>query len=110
MRITSDCPLINPEVCGKILTHHLSNKAQYTCNNMPPSWPHGYDCEVFGFLELEQAIQNASEPDDFEHVTEWMRRTLKVANVLNPNGDESHVRITLDTPQDYKNILKLFVS
>lgn len=104
MRITSDCPLINPQVCSQVLKMHLENKAEYSCNNMPPSWPHGYDCEVFGMIELENAMCNAFLPGDFEHVTSWMRRSLKVQNLKNPDGDEHHIRITLDTPEDYQYI------
>jgi len=107
MRVTSDCPLINPVVCTKVLNHHLENNAEYTCNNMPPTWPHGYDCEVFGIKELEKALQYSTLPDDFEHVTEWMRRSLRVDNVENPHGNERHIRITLDTEKDY-DVLKYF--
>lgn len=108
MRITSDCPLINPVVCSYVLEHHISNKERFSCNNMPPTWPHGYDCEVFGFQELEQAMQYSSTPEDFEHVTGWMRRTLKVNNILNPKGNEHHIRITLDTPDDYRIVKNYF--
>lgn len=107
MRVTSDCPLINPVVCSKVLESHLENKAEYTCNNMPPSWPHGYDCEVFGAEEMEKAIRYSLLPDDFEHVTGWMRRSLKVINIANPNGNEHHIRVTLDTEKDYE-VIKFF--
>ncbi len=108
MRVTSDCPLINPEVCAQVLKMHIENKAQYTCNNMPPSWPHGYDCEVFGISELRDAMRYSTLPEDFEHVTEWMRRSLKIYNLENPKGDYHHNRITLDTMEDYIFIQKIF--
>ena len=76
---------------------------------MPESWPHGYDCEVFGFNELEKSMKYSSKSDDFEHVTEWMRRSLKVNNVLNPKGNEHHIRITLDTESDYEIIKNYFM-
>ncbi|MBS0185081.1 MAG: glycosyltransferase family protein [Proteobacteria bacterium] len=107
MRVTSDCPLINPEVCSDVLQMHIQNKAEYTCNNLPPTWPHGYDCEVFGIEELKNSLQYATHPEDFEHVTEWMRRTLKVHNFENPEGNHRHIRITLDTPEDYAFIKKI---
>ncbi len=106
MRITSDCPLINDKVCSEVLDLHLKKQAKYTCNNLPPSWPHGYDCEVFGMQELEDAYKHSSLPDDFEHVTEWMRRTLQVNNLENPEGNQRGIRITLDTPADYEAIKK----
>lgn len=104
MRVTSDCPLINPSVCSKILESHIKNNAEYSCNNMPPTWPHGYDCEVFGMKEMEKAMCYSTLPSDFEHVTEWMRRSLSINNLENPNGNEYHVRITIDTLEDYNFI------
>ncbi len=107
MRITSDCPLINPQVCSNVIKLHKETKTEYTCNNMPPSWPHGYDCEVFGMKQLEESVQNSTLPGDFEHVTEWMRRSLAVENLKNPAGNEHNIRITLDTPEDYELIKEL---
>lgn len=109
MRITSDCPLINPSVCSQVLALHLKSDAEYTCNNMPSSWPHGYDCEVFGIEQLEMTFNNASLPEDFEHVTTWMRRNLEVINLTNPDGNQYHKRLTLDTPEDYTIIRKIFL-
>jgi spore coat polysaccharide biosynthesis protein SpsF (cytidylyltransferase family) len=109
MRVTSDCPLINPDVCSRVVQEHFLEKAEYSCNNMPPSWPHGYDCEIFGMEQLEKCFLNATEDYDKEHVTPWMRRHCKVHNILNPNGNQYHVRVTLDTQEDYemiKNMLK----
>ncbi len=108
MRITSDCPLINSEVCGKVLEKHIITCSEYTCNNMPPTWPHGYDCEVFGINQLKEAVINSYLPQDFEHVTTWMRRSLKVLNLENPNGNQYSDRITLDTIEDYKKISEIF--
>lgn len=107
MRITSDCPLINPEVCSQTLKLHVESNSEYTCNNMPPTWPHGYDCEVFNFDGLEKAVNNADQPEDFEHVSPWMRRNLKVINLKNPKGNQYHIRITLDTLEDYKHIKEI---
>jgi spore coat polysaccharide biosynthesis protein SpsF len=108
IRVTSDCPLISPRVCSQVLNAHVKEQAEYTCNNMPPSWPHGYDCEVFNFLVLEAAQRCAASSEDREHVTPWIRRQYPVLNVMNPNGNEYHRRITLDTPEDYSALLHIF--
>lgn len=110
MRITSDCPLINVDVCEVVLDAHITNQAAYTCNNMPPSWPHGYDCEVFNMEQLEDAMKFSTLPEDFEHVTPWIRRTQKVQNIKNPKGNEYKLRITLDTSEDYMFIKKYYNS
>lgn len=109
MRVTSDCPLINVELCELILSIHLKSKAEFTCNNHPPSWPHGYDCEVFSFKVLEAAYLNAILPVEREHVTPWIRKNFKIHNVSNPNGNQYNLRVTLDTKEDYfkiKNIVE----
>lgn len=101
MRITSDCPFINPEVCAEVLSKHYKLNSEFTCNNAPPSWPHGYDCEVFGINQLKKAMEHSHLPGDFEHVTPWMRRTLNVKNLPNPNGNQYDLRLTLDNSDDY---------
>lgn len=110
MRITSDCPLLDPVLCGVILEEHLNNSEIYTCNNYPPSWPHGLDCEVFSFKDLETANLKAKQPEEREHVTPWIRKNLPIRNISNPKGNEYHVRITLDTQEDYINIKKALQS
>lgn len=109
MRVTSDCPLINPVVCSEVIAFHIKNKAEYTCNNLPATWPHGYDCEVFGMTQLEEAVRYSSLPEDFEHVTTWMRRSYKVNNLENPEGNQHSLRITLDTPEDYDFISQYMI-
>lgn len=108
MRVTSDCPLINVEVCQLVLSTHLKTKAQFTCNNFPPSWPHGYDCEVFSFEALKEAHSKAILPEEREHVTPWIRKNFDIHNVPNPNGSQYNVRITLDTKEDYLKISNIF--
>jgi spore coat polysaccharide biosynthesis protein SpsF len=108
MRVTSDCPLINVDLCELILSTHFETKAEFTCNNHPASWPHGYDCEVFSFKALESAYLNASLPEEREHVTPWIRKNFKIYNIPNPNGNQYNIRITLDTKDDYINITRIF--
>lgn len=107
MRITSDCPLISPEVCSQVLKAHKESAVDYTSNNMPPSWPHGWDCEVFHFKALEKAYYDASLDEEKEHVTPWIRKHLKTQNVANPKGNFYHLRVTLDTEEDYGRIQKI---
>jgi spore coat polysaccharide biosynthesis protein SpsF (cytidylyltransferase family) len=109
MRITSDCPLINPKVCEKVLQMHLDNNSQFTCNNSPRTWPHGYDCEAFRIEQLEKAMKHATEPDDFEHVTPWMRRNLEIKNYP-AQKDFSHIRCVVDYPNDYEKAKNIFES
>lgn len=69
LRVTSDCPLIDPDICAALLALRSKESADYAANNMPPSYPHGLDCEAFTFVALEEAAGEASTREDREHVT-----------------------------------------
>ncbi|MGE3866305.1 MAG: hypothetical protein AB7G04_05270, partial [Hyphomonadaceae bacterium] len=102
MRVTSDCPLIDPALCGAVHDLLLSARGDYACNNMPPSWPHGLDCEIFPAQLLYAAEREAHDPYAREHVTPWLRRNpqLKRANLEGPGGARARMRWTLDYPED----------
>lgn len=104
MRVTSDCPLIDPGVCGAVLALRAEKNTDYACNNLPPSFPHGLDCEAFTSDALELAWRKGTAPDDREHVTPWMRRSPEIrrATLAGPGGDFAHMRWTLDFPEDYE--------
>jgi glutamate-1-semialdehyde 2,1-aminomutase/spore coat polysaccharide biosynthesis protein SpsF len=102
MRVTSDCPLIDPEVCGKVLALRATQRADYGCNNMPRTFPHGLDCEAFTAPALERAAAEAVDPYDREHVTPWLRRAagLKRVNFSSGRPALARHRWTLDYPED----------
>ena len=106
MRITSDCPLIDPEVCGRILARQKEENVDYCSNCHPRSWPQGYDCEVFKRRALMRAHEEAEAPNDREHVTPYLVRWpgFTRANVADVGGDRSHYRWALDTLSDYVRI------
>jgi spore coat polysaccharide biosynthesis protein SpsF len=110
VRVTSDCPLIDPAVCGEVLLLVASGRADYACNNMPPSWPHGLDCEAFTAEALAQAAREATDEAAREHVTPWMRDnpTLARANLRGPGGVACRMRWTLDYPEDLAFLAALF--
>jgi glutamate-1-semialdehyde 2,1-aminomutase/spore coat polysaccharide biosynthesis protein SpsF len=110
MRVTSDCPLIDPAVCGAVLNLVTSGKAVYATNNMPPSWPHGLDCEAFSTEALLRANREARGADEREHVTPWLRRNPELArvNLKGPGGARAQMRWTLDYPEDFKFLTAVF--
>jgi spore coat polysaccharide biosynthesis protein SpsF (cytidylyltransferase family) len=103
MRVTSDCPLIDPGVCGAVLALLERTGADYACNTMPPLWPHGLDCEAFWADHLARAAREATRPADREHVTPWLRRHagLRRVNLDGPGGGLERHRWTLDYAEDY---------
>ena len=110
MRVTSDCPLIDPEVCARVLALLRERDVGYATNVMPRGWPHGLDCEAFTVDALERAVENAVDPYDREHVTPWMRNhpDVRCANLPGPAGDLTAHRWTLDYPEDMRFFEALF--
>jgi spore coat polysaccharide biosynthesis protein SpsF len=110
MRVTSDCPAIDPVICGQVLAALDAAGADYACNNMPRGWPHGLDCEAMTRPALERAAEEAHEPGDREHVTPWLRRSSEIKRVMvdGPGGDAVAGRWTLDHPEDYAFFQALF--
>lgn len=111
MRVTSDCPLIDPDLCGRLLTKLRDEGLDFVCNNTPPSWPHGLDAEVFTRALLDEADRTATEAFDREHVTPWMRKAPHVTRGnLARDGDDlsERCRWTLDYPEDYAFLAALF--
>lgn len=110
VRITSDCPLVDPEVTGRVLKALLDQKADYACNNRPPSYPHGLDVEAFTFAALEKAWQEAKGREEREHVTFFLTDPpgrFKVVNVASERNDHD-LRLTLDHPSDFALLSAVF--
>ncbi len=76
-------------------------------NVHPPTYPDGYDTEIFSFVALEKAWKKANLPSEREHVTPFIWKNLnkefKLKNVTY-NIDYSKYRLTVDTPDDFKLI------
>lgn len=104
VRITSDCPCVDWNILDEVIQSHLDCNADYSSNSLVESFPRGIDCEVFNFDVLKQAYLNATEKYEKEHVTPYFYKSnpdkFKINNVLS-SKDNSNIRITLDTPQDY---------
>ncbi|MBO6577037.1 MAG: aminotransferase class III-fold pyridoxal phosphate-dependent enzyme [Rhodothermales bacterium] len=75
VRITGDCPLIDPKIVDSVVGLHLKSGADYSCNIAPPTFPDGLDTEVFSFSALKVAWKNATRLYDREHVTSFMRES-----------------------------------
>lgn len=103
LRVTSDCPLIDPEVCAQVIDLRAREAADYACNNMPRTWPHGLDCEAFPFESLSRANREAQNGEEREHVGPYMRNhpASRKANLPALEPGLSDHRWTLDTERDW---------
>jgi UDP-2,4-diacetamido-2,4,6-trideoxy-beta-L-altropyranose hydrolase len=110
MRVTSDCPLIDADICDAVLQLRAERGADYAANNMPRLFPHGLDCEAFTRAALERAASEATDPYDREHVTPWLRRMpgLRRANLTGPGWPANQHRWTLDFPEDLDFFREIF--
>lgn len=102
MRVTSDCQFVDPELCEQVIALRAEAGVDYACNNLPPSWPHGLDCEVFTMAAFERAFAEAKDPYEREHVTPWLRTHPDIAKAVlhGPGGQPVGHRWTLDYPED----------
>ena len=103
LRVTSDCPMADPEIGARVLDLVSGGGADFACNNMPPSWPHGLDCEAVTFAWLERAAHEAAKQFEREHVMPWIRNHPEVikANLVGPANGIQDNRWTIDDASDY---------
>lgn len=110
LRVTSDCPLLDPAICGVVLQRLAGRDVDYACNNMPPTWPHGLDCEAFHFAVLEKAVREATTKQEREHVTPFIRSHpgIRIDNVSASTKGLIRHRWTLDTEADFHFLRAIF--
>jgi len=110
VRITSDCPLIDPALIDQGIATYEAGDSDYVSNMLPPTWPYGMAVEVFSATALAQAHAEATQAAEREHVTPflyWHPERYRLRNVASP-VDLSHHRWTVDTPEDYELVRRLF--
>jgi len=102
LRITADCPLIDPEVCDLTVRACLENGPDYASNTLERTYPRGLDVEVFSRSALSRAWQAAEDACSREHVTPYIYQHPEQFNLLSVKAeqDNSQHRWTLDTKED----------
>jgi len=109
VRITGDCPLIDPVLVDTVIDKFVETGVDYASNISPPTFPDGVDTEVFTYAALETAWKVARERPEREHVTPYIRASdaFSKANVSN-DRDLSGERWTVDELPDFEVIEKVF--
>lgn len=111
VRLTADCPLIDPEIVDRVITEYLSNYPQYdyVSNTIERTYPRGLDTEVFSFQALQVAYYNARAPHLREHVTPYIYMNPQIFNLGNvlDKTDHSKHRWTVDTTEDFELIKRI---
>lgn len=104
VRITSDCPLIDPEITDKTIAAFLETRPDYASNALIRTYPRGLDTEVMSCSALERAWRESKKQYEREHVTPYLYENPAKFRVLSITGDMDHsdCRWTLDTPEDLR--------
>ncbi len=109
VRLTGDCPLVDPAIVADVLALHRATGADYTCNVLPRTFPKGLDVEALSAAALEEAVAEATDPAEREHVTPYVYRRpgrFRLAN-LRSGEDLGRERWTVDTPEDLEVVREL---
>lgn len=110
VRITADDPFKEPALIDAAINTLVTEKADYVCNNFPPTYPEGTDVEVLTFDALEKQELNSSSDYEREHVTQYIYHNphdFKMLNLSN-NEDLSYLRWTIDTEKDFEMVRLIY--
>lgn len=109
VRITGDCPLIDPALVDRTIQSFRLDGVDYLSNTSPPSYPDGLDTEVFTMNALERAWRETGESFDREHVTPYLRRPgLFRQGSISHDEDLSALRWTVDEQADFDVVNGVF--
>jgi spore coat polysaccharide biosynthesis protein SpsF len=112
VRITADCPLIDPEVIDKVIGEYLERADHFdgASNAIVRTYPRGLDTEVFSFRAIERAWREADKDYQREHVTIYMHENPESFKVFNVTNDEhlEDLRWTVDEEADLKFVREVY--
>ena len=117
VRVTSDCPLLDPELVDAVISFAQVNDVDYASNGIIENFPDGQDVEVFKFSALEKAWREAKLKSEREHVTSYIRNN----SILNKESkflilnfpslkNYSNIRMTVDEHKDFELIEELITN
>lgn len=111
VRVTPDCPLLDPRVTDLVISNYLDGNYDYVSNTIRPTYPDGLDTEIFSYQALEKTWREAKLPSEREHVTSYMIKhpdTFRLFNVEKEGEDLSWMRWTVDTEKDLQFVKRIF--
>lgn len=110
IRITGDCPLIDPLLVEKMIQFFIQNEFDYISNRIEPTYPDGLDIEIFTFHTLEKVKLNAKLESELEHVTPYITKhpeLFKISDFKN-NENLSEMRWCVDEREDLVFVKKIY--
>tara|TARA_Y100001934_G_scaffold272842_1_gene361879 strand:+ start:42280 stop:42963 length:684 start_codon:yes stop_codon:yes gene_type:complete len=109
VRLTGDCPLIDPAVIDEVVGFALDGGYDYASNTLEPTFPDGLDVEVCTFNALQEAWRRSRLPSEREHVTPFIKTnsTFRLGNYRLPHDYSAH-RWTVDEPEDLALVTRIY--
>ncbi len=112
VRLTGDCPLMDPRVIDEVVGVYEQGGYDYVANSAPPpgTFPDGMDVEVLSFMALEKAWREAKKPSEREHVTFYFWQNPDKFRIFRHDrkDDLSKLRLTVDHPQDLEVVREIY--
>lgn len=110
VRITADCPLVDPEIVDAMIKRFSDGGFDYVSNIVKPTYPDGLDVEVFSYDALKRVWEGAKRSSEREHVTTYIRNHPKVFKIGNVEHEKdlSEMRWTVDTNKDLKFVREVY--
>jgi len=110
IRITGDCPLIDPDIIGEMLEFYLKNNYDYISNRINPKYPDGLDVEIYSFKTLQMVEQNAKWSSERVLVTTYITKNPKIFKIFSYENQEdlSGHRWTVDEQNDLEFVRKIY--
>jgi len=113
VRITSDCPLIDPALIDETVEALVTSGADYASNTLEPrTYPRGLDVEVVTLATLERAWREDDNPAWREHATPYVYRHPESFRLVRVAGERDHsgYRWTVDTPEDLELVRRIYTA
>lgn len=118
VRITADCPLIDPETVDTVVSRVNEGGAEYASNTTRRTFPRGLDVEAFTYESFENVVSAATTQAEREHVTPYYRNNPDEFELVDVTSDEvfdeeqyigrTDLRLTLDEAADYRLLKRLY--
>ncbi|MCK4829584.1 aminotransferase class III-fold pyridoxal phosphate-dependent enzyme, partial [bacterium] len=110
IRITGDCPLLDPREVDKVVEMFMGHDFDYVSNTQPPMLPDGLDASIGSFIAYERSWKEAKLKSEREHVTQYIRNHPEKFNIgsVRYNENYSGQRWTIDEQEDYEFVSKIY--
>lgn len=110
VRITADCPLVDPELADDTIHEFIKDQPDYASNSLVPGYPCGLSVEVFTLVALRHAWREAKQSYQRAHVTPYLYENPRLFRILSLTAEANYSRYrwTLDTDEDLATIRAVY--